>query len=104
MTASPGRLVDEFVIPARYASTRFPGKPLADATGKPLIRHVVERVRLARQVGRIIVATDDQRILYVVREFGCEGCVLRPVVEAPTHQDHGRSASPARVGDRRPVL
>jgi len=60
------------VIPARYASTRFPGKPLADATGKPLIRHVVERVRLARQVGRIIVATDDHRILSVVRAFGCE--------------------------------
>lgn len=60
------------VIPARFASTRFPGKPLADATGKPLIRHVVERVRLARQVGRIIVATDDPRILSVVRAFGCE--------------------------------
>ena len=60
------------VIPARFASTRFPGKPLADKTGKPLIRHVVERVRLARQVGRIIVATDDQRILSAVRSFGCE--------------------------------
>lgn len=60
------------VIPARFASTRFPGKPLADATGKPLIRHVVERVRLTRSVGRIIVATDDRRILDAVRAFGCE--------------------------------
>jgi 3-deoxy-manno-octulosonate cytidylyltransferase (CMP-KDO synthetase) len=60
------------VIPARFASTRFPGKPLADKTGKPLIRHVVERVRLARHVGRIIVATDDARILSAVRSFGCE--------------------------------
>lgn len=60
------------VIPARFASTRFPGKPLADATGKPLIRHVVERVRLTRRVGRIIVATDDRRILEAVRAFGCE--------------------------------
>ena len=60
------------VIPARYASTRFPGKPLADRTGKPLIRHVVERVRLAKHVGRIIVATDDPRIQSAVREFGCE--------------------------------
>jgi len=60
------------VIPARFASTRFPGKPLADATGKPLIRHVVERARLARSLGRIIVATDDPRILSTVRSFGCE--------------------------------
>lgn len=60
------------VIPARFASTRFPGKPLADATGKPLIRHVVERVRLTRSIGRIIVATDDRRILDAVRSFGCE--------------------------------
>ncbi len=60
------------VIPARYGSTRFPGKPLADRTGKPLIRHVVERVRMARGIGRIVVATDDPRIADAVRSFGCE--------------------------------
>ena len=58
------------VIPARYASTRFPGKPLADRTGKPLIQHVVERVQLSKSVGRAVVATDDQRIFDAVTAFG----------------------------------
>ena len=50
------------VIPARYASTRFPGKPLAPISGKPMIQHVVEHVRLATLPSRIIVATEDPRI------------------------------------------
>ena len=50
------------VIPARYASTRFPGKPLAPIAGRPMIQHVVERVRQAERVARVIVATDDERI------------------------------------------
>ncbi|MCC7145647.1 MAG: 3-deoxy-manno-octulosonate cytidylyltransferase [Phycisphaeraceae bacterium] len=58
------------VIPARFGSTRFPGKPLADKTGKPLIQHVVEQVYKARRVGRVIVATDDQRIFQTVEKFG----------------------------------
>lgn len=58
------------IIPARYASTRFPGKPLASETGKPLIQHVVERVSEARRVDRVIVATDDERIAQAVRSFG----------------------------------
>jgi len=65
------------VIPARYASTRFPGKPLANATGKPLIQHVVERVRQSKTIGRIIVATDDRRIFEAVRAFGCEVAMTR---------------------------
>ena len=60
------------VIPARYASSRFPGKPLADATGKPLIQHVVERARQATLVGRVVVATDDERIRDAVEAFGGE--------------------------------
>jgi 3-deoxy-manno-octulosonate cytidylyltransferase (CMP-KDO synthetase) len=68
------------VIPARYASTRFPGKPLARQTGKYLIQHVYERVRAARRIQRCIVATDDPRIEAAVREFG--GSV------APTRPDH----------------
>ena len=60
------------VIPARYASSRFPGKPLADATGKPLIQHVVERTREAKLVGRVVVATDDERIKGAVEAFGGE--------------------------------
>lgn len=58
------------VIPARYASTRFPGKVLAAETGKPLIQHVYERVQLARVPDAVIVATDDQRVADAVRAFG----------------------------------
>ena len=54
------------VIPARHASSRFPGKPLADLTGKPMIVHVLERAAACRTVGRIVVATDDERILRFV--------------------------------------
>ncbi|MEM1446786.1 MAG: 3-deoxy-manno-octulosonate cytidylyltransferase [Planctomycetota bacterium] len=60
------------IIPARFASTRFPGKPLADETGKPLIQHVVESVREARLVSRVVVATDDQRIFDAVRGFDAD--------------------------------
>ncbi len=57
------------IIPARYASTRFPGKPLHPIAGKPLIQHVVERCRLAKALSEIIVATDDQRIADVAKRF-----------------------------------
>ncbi len=60
------------VIPARYASTRFPGKPLAKDTGKFLIQHVYERVAQAQCVERVIVATDDERIVEAVTSFGGE--------------------------------
>ncbi len=58
------------IIPARYASTRLPGKPLLDRTGKPLIQHVVEAVKGARLVNNIVVATDDERIRRAVEAFG----------------------------------
>lgn len=58
------------IIPARFGSTRFPGKPLARQTGKPLIQHVVERVASARSIATCIVATDDERIADAVRSFG----------------------------------
>jgi len=57
------------IIPARYASTRFPGKPLHPIAGKPLIAHVVERCREAARLAEVIVATDDDRIAEVAREF-----------------------------------
>jgi 3-deoxy-manno-octulosonate cytidylyltransferase (CMP-KDO synthetase) len=57
------------IIPARYASTRFPGKPLHPIAGKPLIQHVVERCRRAKSLGEIIVATDDPRIADVAKKF-----------------------------------
>jgi 3-deoxy-manno-octulosonate cytidylyltransferase (CMP-KDO synthetase) len=58
------------VIPARYASVRFPGKALAEVRGKPLIQHVWERARLLATVDRVLVATDDERIACAVRAFG----------------------------------
>jgi 3-deoxy-manno-octulosonate cytidylyltransferase (CMP-KDO synthetase) len=60
------------IIPARFSSTRLPGKPLSDLHGKPMIQRVHERVRLARLPERVIVATDDERIASVVRGFGGE--------------------------------
>ena len=60
------------IIPARYASTRLPGKPLLDIAGKPMIQHVVERVRLALRPTKVLVATDDARIFAAVRNFGGE--------------------------------
>jgi len=65
------------VIPARFASTRFPGKPLAADTGKFMIQHVYERVMAAARVDRVIVATDDDRIMAAVQSFGGEGCMTR---------------------------
>lgn len=59
------------VIPARYASTRLPGKPLADIAGKPMIRHVWERAKESR-AERVVVATDDRRIAEACEHFGAE--------------------------------
>ncbi len=63
------------IIPARFASTRLPGKPLLAQTGKPMIQHVVEAVRQARKVQRIVVATDDQRIFDAVTACGSEAAM-----------------------------
>jgi 3-deoxy-manno-octulosonate cytidylyltransferase (CMP-KDO synthetase) len=60
------------VIPARYASSRFPGKPLALIQGKPMIQHVWERVSQVASIDRVIVATDDERIVEAVRQIGAE--------------------------------
>jgi len=65
------------VIPARYASTRLPGKPLVPLAGKPMVQHVYERTKLASTVNRVIVATDDQRIIDAVRAFGGEARMTR---------------------------
>ncbi len=66
------------VIPARYGSTRFRGKPLADLWGKPIIQHVWERAGRARLVDRVIIATDDERIAHAARDFGAEVAMTRP--------------------------
>ena len=57
------------IVPARYASTRFPGKLLAPIAGKPLIQHVVERCKKAKSLNEVIVATDDARIAVVAKKF-----------------------------------
>ncbi len=57
------------IIPARFASTRFPGKPLHPIAGKPLVQHVVERCQQAKSLSEIIVATDDERIAKVAKKF-----------------------------------
>ncbi len=73
------------VIPARMASTRFPGKMLADRTGKPLIVHVLERARMARSLSRVLVATDDERIRDAVHAAGGHALM--------THADHPNGTS-----------
>jgi 3-deoxy-manno-octulosonate cytidylyltransferase (CMP-KDO synthetase) len=60
------------IIPARYASTRFPGKPLAEIAGRPMIHHVYERACRASSLAEVLVATDDQRIFDAVLGFGGE--------------------------------
>jgi 3-deoxy-manno-octulosonate cytidylyltransferase (CMP-KDO synthetase) len=65
------------VIPARYGSTRLPGKALISLAGKPMIQRVYERARLATRVNRVIVATDDERIVKAVDGFGGEARMTR---------------------------
>ena len=67
------------IIPARYASSRFPGKPLADILGKPMIQHVYEKAASVKGAS-VVVATDDERILSVVNSFGGKG-----VMTSSTH-------------------
>jgi 3-deoxy-manno-octulosonate cytidylyltransferase (CMP-KDO synthetase) len=69
------------IIPSRYESSRFPGKPLADLCGKPMIQHVYERVLRAKSVSSAAVATDDERIFDAVRAFGG-----RAVMTSPRHR------------------
>jgi 3-deoxy-manno-octulosonate cytidylyltransferase (CMP-KDO synthetase) len=73
------------VIPARYGSTRFPGKPLAEISGKPMIRHVYERTARACLLSKVVVATDDRRIREVVEGFG--GVVMMTSDTHPTGTD-----------------
>jgi 3-deoxy-manno-octulosonate cytidylyltransferase (CMP-KDO synthetase) len=58
------------VIPARYASTRFPGKPLVEISGKPMVQHVYEHCRAASGVDHVVVATEDERVVRACRKFG----------------------------------
>jgi 3-deoxy-manno-octulosonate cytidylyltransferase (CMP-KDO synthetase) len=73
------------LIPSRYGSTRFPGKPLALLRGKPMIQHVYEHTCRARGLARVLVATDDDRIADAVRAIGGEVVMTR--ADHPTGTD-----------------
>lgn len=83
------------IIPARFESTRLPGKPLADICGRPMIEHVYRRASAATMIDRVIVATDDARIAETVRSFGGEARITRR--DHPTGSD--RLAEVARELD-----
>src|SRR6478609_3512355 len=72
------------VIPARYASTRLPGKPLADIHGKPMVQWVYERACGARGVDQVVVATDDERVAQAVRGFGGQVLMTSPDLASGT--------------------
>ena len=74
------------VIPARYGSTRFPGKPLAMLGGKPMIQHVYERVARAKGVREVVVATDDQRIADAVKGFKGVAVMTSPEARSGTER------------------
>lgn len=85
------------VIPARWGSTRFPGKALAPIAGKPLIQWVLERARQARKLDRLLVATDDDRIRKAVLAMGGEAVMTRP--DHPSGTDRIAEAVKGRAAD-----
>ncbi|GMW05514.1 MAG: 3-deoxy-manno-octulosonate cytidylyltransferase [Nevskiales bacterium] len=108
MTAVPEFFV---VIPARFASTRFPGKPLAQIAGRPMIRHVFERA-CASGAAEVILATDDKRIAEVARGFGAAVVMTRTehvsgterVAEVAVHRGWARDALVVNVQGDSPLV
>eukprot|EP00854_Cymbomonas_tetramitiformis_P013984 gene13984-16529_t len=74
------------IIPARHGSTRFPGKPLADIGGKPMIWHTYHNAKKSTRLSKLVVATDDQRIVDVVKDFGGEVFMTDPKWENGTER------------------
>ncbi len=87
------------IIPARYAATRLPGKPLVALAGKPMIERVWARVRLAKRISRVIVATDDERILQAVAGFGGEAVMTRAEHRSGTERVAEVAATAVHGGD-----
>ncbi len=85
------------IIPARYASSRFPGKPLVDLGGKSMIQRVVERVQRASLLSEVLVATDDERIVRLVESFGGKAVMTPP--ELPSGTDRTACAAAGRDAD-----
>lgn len=87
------------VIPARYGSQRFPGKPLALINGRPMLQHVFERASSARSLSRIIIATDDSRILTAAERFGAEA-----VLTSSSHATGTERVAEAAEGSHEPIV
>jgi 3-deoxy-manno-octulosonate cytidylyltransferase (CMP-KDO synthetase) len=87
------------VIPARYGSRRFPGKPLALIDGRPMLQHVFERAKRAGRLTRILIATDDRRILEAARGFGAEA-----VMTGSGHQSGSERVTEAAAGSDEPII
>ncbi len=85
------------VIPARYASTRFPGKPLALLAGRPLVEHAWRAARACPSLAQVVVATDDRRILEAVRLFGGEAVMTSP--DHPSGSDRLAEAARSLAAD-----
>ena len=85
------------VIPARWGSSRFPGKVLALLAGRPLLLHVLDRVARAERVDTVLVATEDERVADVVREAGFEATLTRP--DHPSGSDRIAEAMAGRPGE-----
>ncbi|GAA4460856.1 3-deoxy-manno-octulosonate cytidylyltransferase [Nemorincola caseinilytica] len=90
------------IIPARYASTRFPGKPLADIKGKTMIERVYEQASMSKALSTVVVATDDERIAAHVRSFG--GNVVMTAAHHPSGTDRCHEALLQLKGSYRYVM
>ena len=84
------------IIPSRFGSSRFPGKPLAMLAGKPLVAWVVEQVKKAKSLDEVFVATDDERIVKAVEEYG--GVAVMTPSELPSGTDRIACAARNRFG------
>ena len=87
------------IIPARYAATRLPGKPLVSLAGKPMIQRVWERARSAKKISRVIIATDDERIVQAAAAFGAEAVMTRPEHRSGTERVAEVAATSVRDGE-----
>jgi 3-deoxy-manno-octulosonate cytidylyltransferase (CMP-KDO synthetase) len=87
------------IIPARYASTRLPGKPLVSLAGKAMIERVWERTRRATKISRVIIATDDERIIQAAAAFGAEAVMTRSEHRSGTERVAEVAATKAREGE-----
>jgi 3-deoxy-manno-octulosonate cytidylyltransferase (CMP-KDO synthetase) len=85
------------IVPARFASSRFPGKALSTLAGKPMIQHVYERACLSRYITRVLIATDDERIASAGRHFGGEVRMTR--ADHPTGTDRLAEVASAESAD-----